>query len=59
MEFYSLRMIKQVEKEVLKNFLWEGFRFPSIPKPPNLKAEGLRPRGIRIWGQGIRIWGQA
>jgi hypothetical protein len=44
MQFYSSRMIKQVEKELLKNFKWEGFRLSSIPKPTNLIAEGLHPR---------------
>jgi hypothetical protein len=44
MEFYSKQMVEQVEKEVSKNFIWKGFRRSTIPKPENLKAEGLRSR---------------
>ena len=44
MEFYNSKMVKRVEEDLKKNFKWNGFRQSTIPKPENLKAEGLHPR---------------
>lgn len=43
-EFYNPRMLKRVEDQLHKNFKWRGFKASTIPKPENLKAEGLRSR---------------
>jgi hypothetical protein len=42
--FYNPRMLQRVEDQLYKSFKWNGFRVSTLPKPENLKAEGLRSR---------------
>ncbi len=42
--FYNPRMLQRVQDQLYKSFKWNGFRVSTLPKPENLKAEGLRSR---------------